>query len=148
MIKKYIPSLAIGLAEIDRALYTDSEKEALCRSYPELPRISIDYGIMEKAKNVLVVPGNFGWDDVGSWPALERCREVKENGNITEARGVFLETRGCIIHAPERLVATLGIENLVLVDDGECIMVCSKERAKDLKKIIAALKENGMEHVL
>ncbi|MBE3587631.1 MAG: hypothetical protein IMW93_03565 [Thermoanaerobacteraceae bacterium] len=85
---------------------------------------------------------------MGSWPALERCREAEENGNIIEARGVFLETRNSIIHAPGRLVATLGVEDLVVVDDGECLLVCHKDRAQELKRLTAALQEAGLDHAL
>ncbi|MQL53478.1 NTP transferase domain-containing protein [Desulfofundulus thermobenzoicus] len=126
----------------------DFYNKVISRVYPELPKVSIDYGVMEKAANVLVLPGDFGWDDVGSWPALERCREAEENGNIIEARGVFLETRNSIIHAPGRLVATLGVEDLVVVDDGECLLVCHKDRAQELKRLTAALQEAGLDHAL
>lgn len=149
LIERLLPPLAAGLAVLanlggDGPAY----REALARVYPGLPRISIDYGIMEKAGNVLVLPGDFGWDDVGSWPALARCRETGDNGNIIEARGVFLETTGSIIRVPDRLVATLGIADLVVVDDGECLLVCAKERAGDLKLLTAALAEAGLEHAL
>ncbi|WP_242655998.1 mannose-1-phosphate guanylyltransferase [Desulfofundulus australicus] len=148
LIEEHLPALAAGLAEIGRAMDRGSCQEVLSRVYPRLPKVSIDYGVMEKAPNVLVLPGNFGWDDVGSWPALERCRETEENGNVIEARGVFLETRNSIIHAPGRLVATLGVENLVVVDDGECLLVCRKDRAQELKRLTAALKEAGLEDAL
>ncbi|OAT80347.1 mannose-1-phosphate guanylyltransferase [Desulfotomaculum copahuensis] len=157
LIDEHLPELAAGLAEIGRALadmpggvtagYISYIKK-LVRIYPRLPKVSVDYGIMEKADNVLVLPGDFGWDDVGSWPALERCRETEDNGNVIEARGVFLETSNSIIHVPGRLVATLGIADLVVVDDGECLLVCSKERAGELKRLTTALKEAGLEHAL
>jgi len=173
LIAEHLPELAAGLAEIAGALagtpggasgarcgaadgappggeggaYIDYIKK-LARVYPRLPKVSVDYGIMEKADNVLVLPGDFGWDDVGSWPALERCRETAEDGNVIEAQGVFLETSDSIIHAPGRLVATLGVTGLVVVDDGECLLVCSKERAGELKRLTAALKEAGLEHAL
>ncbi|MDA8336266.1 MAG: mannose-1-phosphate guanylyltransferase [Peptococcaceae bacterium] len=137
LIARYLPELAAGLAGIGRG-------EKLAEVYPRLPRISIDYGVMERADRVLVLPGDFGWDDVGSWPAL--CREAGEN--VLEAKGVFLETTGSIIRVPGRVVATLGIRDLVVVDDGDCLLVCAKERAVDLKLVTGALAEAGFADAL
>lgn len=149
LIGRYLPELAAGLSQIAAVLDNGPEYGAkVAGVYPRLPRVSIDYGIMEKADNVFVLPGDFGWDDVGSWPSLERCRETEADGNVIEARGVFLETTGSIIRVPGRLVATLGITDLVVVDDGECLLVCTKERAADLKLVVAALEKAGLDHVL
>ncbi|HUW65458.1 MAG TPA: mannose-1-phosphate guanylyltransferase [Spirochaetia bacterium] len=151
LIDRYLPELATGLAEIGSLLDVQGSREyreKLAGIYSALPKVSVDYGIMEKADNVLVLPGDFGWDDVGTWPALERCRETEGNGNVLDAQGVFLETTGSIIRVPGRLVATLGITDLVVVDDGECLLVCTKERAGDLKLLTAALEKAGLDHVL
>lgn len=111
-----------------------------------MPIISVDYGILEKIRAVLVIRGDFGWDDVGSWTALERIDPLKkENGSIERARGAFLDTRNNIIITPYRVVAALGVSNLIVVDDGHNLLICSKDRAQDIKKLLLSLQEAGFD---
>lgn len=152
-INKHLPELAEGLERVGAALQRVDEgrdyyEKILQEIYPHLPRISVDYGIMEKSSNVLMLPGDFGWDDVGSWPALERCYRTCDNGNVIAARGVFLETRDSIIHSSKKVVATLGISGLVIVDEDDCLLVCAKERSQEIRKIVEELRRQGFKDVL
>jgi len=142
LIGELLPELDRGLRKIDAALAGGEAGPAVEEVYPGLPKISVDYGIMERAPNVLVLPGDFGWDDVGSWTALERHWETDAANNVLDARGVFLDTRGCLVSSP-RHVATLGVEDLIIVDNGESLLVCHKDRAQEVKKVVQALKEAG-----
>lgn len=112
--------------------------------YGKLPHLSVDYGILEKTRNILVIEGDFGWDDLGSWTSLERI-EPSNDGNVMRARGVFLDARSNVIISPHRVVAAMGISNLIVVDDGHNLLICSKDRAQDIKKLISQLQQEGYE---
>lgn len=95
------------------ALGTPSQDAVLERVYPGLPRVSVDYGLMERADNVAVVPLEAGWDDVGTWPVWARHMPFDGRGNVLVGRGVLLDSEGCIVRAPGRLVAALGVRDLI-----------------------------------
>ncbi len=145
---RHLPQLYRGLELIADSIGSDREREVIKEVYENLPRISIDYGIMEKCSQVLVIPADFGWDDVGSWTALGRYRQSDPKGNILESQGVLVDTSECMVYAPDRIVATLGIEGLIIVDNQESLLICSKDRAQEIKKVVQALKEAGYKDVI
>ncbi len=148
LIAQYLPELNRGLAFIAENIGTEREAEVIGEVYEKLSRVSVDYGIMEKCNQALVIPASFGWDDVGSWTALGRYRESDQEGNVLESQGVFIDTRDCMIYAPQRVVATLGVEGLIIVNSQESLLVCSKDRAQEIKKVIEALKEAGYQDII
>ncbi len=107
--------------------------------YQQVENISIDFGIMEKAKNILMIEGDFTWDDVGSWRALERIYPEDENNNIVLGKHIGIDTQNCIVVGEEKLVATIGISNLIVVNTNEATFICPKERAEEVKKIVERL---------
>ena len=116
-----------------------------------LPDISIDYGIMEKASNVFVVPATFPWDDVGSWDALDRLRHTSEQGNIEQGRIEILDTTKSIIFnatTNNAVVSVLGLENVIVVVTDDAILVADKQRAQDVKRIVGILRVKGGDDVL
>lgn len=111
------------------------------RIYPELPRISVDYAILERARNVVVIPADLGWDDLGDWNALERL--LKGDGsNVAVGRHVGLDTDGAILYTTsgEDLIATIGLEDVVVVRAGDVTLVVRKDRTQDIKKVVSQLK--------
>ncbi|MGE5372289.1 MAG: mannose-1-phosphate guanylyltransferase [Solirubrobacterales bacterium] len=148
LIQQHLPELHKGLQTIGALIGRPDEQRVLERVYADLPKISIDYGIMEKAGEVLVFQGEFGWDDVGSWTALERYADADENGNVLRGRGVCLDTRNSLIQTEDRVVATLGVEDLIVVDHGNSLLVCHKGRAQDIKQLVHGLAEAGYGHLL
>lgn len=148
LIARHLPELGAGLLRIKTAYGTEHYQEVLAAVFADLPKVSIDYGVMEKASNVLVLPGNFGWDDVGSWTALEAYKEKDEQGNCLEGRGVLVDTSNTLVLATEKVVATLGVDGLIVVEGRDSILVCHKNRAQEIKKIINALQEQGYKEVL
>lgn len=148
LIKKYTPQLAQGLNKIGQAMGTKQYLAVLEEVYAELPKISVDYGILEKTEKVLVMRGDFGWDDIGSWTALERYAEKDEQGNVIEGRGVFLDTSDTFIYSPGKTVGVIGVESLIVVNDRDSFLVCHKNRAQEIKKVVQALKEQGLDEVL
>ena len=101
---------------------------------------SIDYGIMEKTDNIFTLPGNFGWDDVGSWLALERVNRSNEQGNVIEGNVITINSQNMIVQGGKKLIATVGIEDLIIVDTEDALLICSKESTQDVKKVIENLK--------
>jgi mannose-1-phosphate guanylyltransferase len=148
LIKKHTPELAIGLHLIENALGTPEYEQILKEIYQDLPRISVDYGIMEKAERVLVIPSDFGWDDLGSWTALENYTQKDSHNNVLMGRGVLLETRNTSVYAKGQTVTTIGVTDLIVVYDNGSLLICHKEKAQEVRKAVQALKENGCEDVL
>jgi len=103
----------------------------------------VDYGIMERADNVVVIPAEMGWDDVGSWETLGVLYDKDEQGNILRGEQVNIDTRDCISYAKNGLIATIGVENLIIVQTEDAVLVCAKDRAQDVKQVVDILKEQG-----
>jgi mannose-1-phosphate guanylyltransferase len=118
-------------------------RRGLEKVYPTLGKISIDYALMEKADNIVMACGTFVWDDVGSWPALERHFPPDEDGNTLIGTCEQIDSRNNIIYSKDRLTAVIGAENLVVVQAEGVTLICPKERAQDIKKMVAALKEKS-----
>jgi mannose-1-phosphate guanylyltransferase len=114
-------------------------------SFAESPIISIDYAVMEKSDRISVVPGDFGWNDVGSWSALCALNEADANGNhINDSDlAVLHQTENCDIHTQGRLVAALGVKNLLIADTPDALLVAAKDQTQDVKRIYEYLKANG-----
>jgi len=114
-----------------------------------MPDVSIDYGIMERAERIYVIPCKFGWDDVGSWNALDRINDRDDNGNVIRGNILNIDTKRCIIESNNgKLVATLGIEDLIVVDTEDVTLICSKEKAQEMKLLIKELRVQKMEQYL
>ncbi len=148
MIEKYLPSLAEGLKKIEDSLGTDQQQKTLKEVYSELTKVSIDYGIMERADNIFVIPCDFGWDDIGNWTALERYVEKDEHGNILNGEGVLLDTVNTYVTSKDKTVALLGVKDLIIINDYDSLLICHKSRAQEVKKVVQALNDQGFDKVL
>ncbi len=143
-LKAHAPELADGLAKLEKALGRGNAAKALAKIYPELPRISIDYALMEKSKNVLVVPANFGWDDVGSWTAIARHHEKDTAGNILRGMACVENGRNNIVVSDNgHLTAVLGLDNLVVVHTADATLVCPKDQAQEIKALLKRLQADA-----
>ncbi|MCX8128624.1 MAG: mannose-1-phosphate guanylyltransferase [Clostridia bacterium] len=143
-INRYMPRLYKSFNNIYEHIGTKSEKEMLGKIYPSLQSISIDYGILERSDDVMVIPGEFGWNDVGSWDSLGFIFPTDENGNIVKAKHIGLDTKNSIIYSSGKLIATIGLENLIIADAGDAILICPKEKAQDVKALVEKLKSCDM----
>jgi mannose-1-phosphate guanylyltransferase len=143
------PKLLAAVERIADAWPTPRRDEVLRREYEALARVSIDFAIMEHAPEVLVVQAPFRWDDVGSWLALERMHPQDADGNTVLATHCGLKTRGCVIVAdPGQLVATVGVDNLLIVQDGDAILVADRREEGTVKQVVEDLKKKGLEKYL
>lgn len=148
-IKKYLPNLYNSLLKIKKYLGSKKEKQVIENEYKKMNSISIDFGILEKTEDILVVPASFGWDDIGSWSGLEQIKEKDKNGNIKAANHYGIDTKRSIIYSEnKKLITTIGIENLILVETEKAILVCDKERAQDVKELRKLLIDNNLEEYL
>lgn len=110
---------------------------------------SIDYGVMEKAENVVVLPAAFGWSDVGSWSALPEVIDPDAAGNVViDAETVALDTEGCVVRGGGKLVALVGLRDLVVVDTPDALLVCPKDRAQEVKRVVEELERRGQKRCL
>jgi mannose-1-phosphate guanylyltransferase len=143
------PALAAALLRIADAWPTARRQEVLERAYPALPRLSIDYAVMEHAREVLVVQAPYRWDDVGSWLSLERLHPQDVDGNTILARHCGLQTRRCLIVAdPGQLIATVGVSDLLIVQDGEAVLVADRRQEGAVKELVETLRRRGLEAYL
>ena len=149
-LQQHLPQSYRGLTQIAQTWDDPAKRDAVLREvYPELPKISIDYAVMEHAREVLVVQAPFRWDDVGSWLALERMHPQDVDGNTILATHCGLHTRDCIIAAdPGHLVATVGVDNLLIVQDGDATLVADRRDEGAVKQLVDLLKKKGLEKYL
>jgi mannose-1-phosphate guanylyltransferase len=138
-ISKSLPELYQGLTEFMNYIGKPDEMSRLTEIYPTLPAISVDYGILEKSSHLVVVPTDYGWDDLGSWSALERFLPKDEAGNVIQGQHVGVDTGNCIIHSQGKLVATVGVSDLIIVETHDVLMVCHKDQAQNIKKLLQKL---------
>ena len=150
-LRAYAPDIYEDLSIIGDAMNTPQEQEVLHEVYPRIRKISIDYAVMEPGAGkgeVLVIPGDCGWNDVGSWDMMDILHAPDEQGNVLLGDVTALNTQGSVICAYGRAVTALDVENLVIVETPDAVMVCRKDKAQDVKKIVDALKEKGRDELL
>lgn len=139
-LEKHLPDTYAGLLRIGAAIGTAEENTVLEREFSAFKSESIDYGVMEKAENIYTLPGSFGWDDVGSWNAIERIQQANEFGNVINGKAVTVDTKRCIIQGGKRLIATVGLEDLIIVDADDALLVCEKGDTAAIKKVLEHLR--------
>ena len=124
-------------------------RSALCAlRYAKLEPISIDYGIMERSSDVLMVPATFQWSDLGSWTALDEVIEKNDSGNILKGNTIDIGSQNSIVFSGERLIATIGLKDMVVVDTPDATLITPKEKVQEVRKIVEILKQNGREEHL
>lgn len=146
--EKLLPDIYERLMIIKEALGTSGEQDVLKAIYDTIPKISIDYGIMERADNVYMLEGEFGWNDIGSFDAFSALYEKDDDGNVLRADTALLDCKDNIIIGGQKLIACVGLQNLIVVDTKDAILVCDKERAQDVKEIVALLERREKNHLL
>jgi mannose-1-phosphate guanylyltransferase len=139
LFEKHMPETYAGLCRLRPLLGRSDSGSEISTVFATLPRISIDFGIMEKTSGLRLVPAQFAWDDIGSWASLERALPSDPQGNIVQGNHVALDSSNCVVYAQSGTVATFGVSDLVVVEAYGKVLVCSKEKAADLKKLVAAL---------
>lgn len=139
-IHTFLPKIYEGLMEIQTAIGTENYEQKLNTVFPDFQSESIDYGIMEKASNIYILPGTFGWDDVGSWLAVGRIRKSNEQGNVVKGNIITINSENNIIEGTDKLIAVVGARDLVIVDTEDATLICDKDSTGDIKKVLENLK--------
>lgn len=152
MLKEFerqLPVVRAGLGEIEAALGSAEAEAVLGQVWESFPSISIDHGIMENAERVAVVPLEAGWNDVGSWDALEEVLAGDAAGNyLVQGDTLVVDSRGVIVSGGKRLIALVGVEDLVVVDSGDAILIGHKKQTQKIKDVVERLRETGRLNLL
>jgi mannose-1-phosphate guanylyltransferase len=148
-IRRAMPVLGEQLEAIRRTLGTPAYARTLKRVFPDCPSISIDYGVMEKSQRISVVPAEFGWSDVGSFAALSDVRVTDDLGNVAEGDALVIDGRNNVVLAgKDRPIALIGLDDVIVVDSGDALLVCRRDRAQDVRKAVEELGRRGREELL
>jgi len=141
-LKRFAPDVYAAVVRVWEATdKTQSPTEFPAELFAECPSISIDYAVMERADNTAVVASDFGWSDIGSWKAISELYESDESGNRIKGKAVMVGSTGCFVQSGERVVAAVGVKNLVIVDTGDAVLVADRDQAQDVKEVVAQLSE-------
>ena len=147
-VSKYSPRLYADLLRINEFIDTDDYEEALNRIYNEVESISIDYGILEKAENVFLVQGDFVWNDLGSWEEVYKYGKKDENQNSQKGEVVFIDTKNSYVYAPDSLVAVVGLDDVIVVQEGDTILVCKRDHAEEIKQVVGEINKRKLNQYL
>ena len=148
LFEQFLPRIYNGLKEMEGKFCSAGAPALLEQLYHGFDSISIDYGILERLQDALVMPVDFGWNDLGSWDTLGAVLPIDANGNIVKAEHLGIDTKESTIYGSEKIIATVGINNIIIVDTADALLICSKERAQDVKQIVDKLKELGKTELL
>ena len=143
-----MPDLYDGLVKIGASLGTKREQKTIETVYRQIRSESIDYGIMEKAEKVLVLKGDFGWNDLGSWDEVYKINKKDKDGNVTSGNCFSLDSSNCLVDSSQRLTALVGVKDLIIVDTPDALLICSKEQAQEVKKIVDMLRRKKLDKYL
>lgn len=148
-VQRYLPAIARGLDVLDQAASRGEEDQALATVFPSMPSISIDHGVMDHLPELAVVPGDFGWSDVGSFQAAWELAHKDAHDNAAPEGSVLIDARGNYVldlrtNAPsERTIAVAGVDHLVVVETDDALLVTTRERAQEVKQVVDELKKRG-----
>lgn len=147
-IGKYMPELYDGLEIVRKSLDTPNFEEVLTNVYGQLKNISIDYGVMEKSQKVYLTKGDFSWSDVGSWEEVYQLSTKDDEGNAVIGNVFTDGTTESYIYSPDKFTAVIGAENFIVINTQDALLICRRDKAQDVKKVIEYLKFSKMnEHL-
>lgn len=149
LYKKYLPRMSEILMTIKKAIGTKSEPQVLRDQFNKIEPISIDYGILEKTREILLIPADFEWSDVGSWKAIKDLLLVDKSKNLVRGNVLDIDSKNCLLYGySDKLLATVGLEDMVVVETEDAILVCPAGRAQEVKEVVERLNKNEMKEYL
>jgi mannose-1-phosphate guanylyltransferase len=142
--EKYLPEIYELFAAEKESLNTEKEAAAIENIYPQCTNISIDFGVMEKADNVFVIPASFGWSDLGTWNSAWENMEKDYFGNAVAGKKVMtVDAKNCVVHVPDnKLVLLQGLDEFIVVDTKDVLLICQKTKEQEIKDYVAEVKRN------
>ena len=148
-VDRYLPRLKSQLNQIQAGFGKSRDQVVLNRVWDDVENITVDYGIMERAPNVAVIPVDIGWSDVGDWHTLTSLLSNGHSANVVIGPHIEIDTKSTLIYSDSgRIIATIGLEGFLVVDTGDALLIAPRERAQDVKKIVDQLREEGRNDVL
>jgi mannose-1-phosphate guanylyltransferase len=147
-IAHHLPEINHGLLDIAEAVGAETEDAVIEKIYPCLPSVSIDYGVMEKAKNVFVIPGDFGWSDLGSWDALWEESPKDADGNAVRGRFIGVDSGDSLVYSPDKLVAIVGVRDIFVIETKDALLICRRDRSQDVRKVVEIIEKRGLKEYL
>jgi mannose-1-phosphate guanylyltransferase len=147
-IAKNLPHNYGWLMKIRSSLGKDEESRVIREAYKEMEAISVDYGVIEKTKNVLMVAGDFGWSDVGSWPSAAQYWPMDSDKNASIGELISLDSSHCIVYSPKKAVALLGVKDLIIVEEDDALLICKRGRSQDVRRLVEILRSQGRDKIL
>jgi mannose-1-phosphate guanylyltransferase len=147
-VKQFAPALYADLRKIQADLGNPSFEQTLDTIYRAVEGISVDYGIMEHAKNIYLVEGNFVWNDLGSWESVYLTAEKEENGNAGAGESIIIDSKNSYIYSETGLIALVGLDDVIVVQDGNTTLVCKRDKAEEIKKVVDKLKAENKNQYL
>ena len=142
-LRTYLPDLLDGLHGYMTAMHADASPDVLHHHYSQLHSISIDYGVLERSLRVGVLPVTWAWSDVGSWRSLAALHTPDNHGNVVVGTHVGQDSTGLVIYSPDKLVATIGVTDLVIVQTEDILLICPKDRDQEVRDLVKALEQRG-----
>jgi mannose-1-phosphate guanylyltransferase len=136
------------LRKIQADFGSPTYEETLDKIYRAVESISVDYGIMEHAKNIYLVEGNFVWNDLGSWESVYLTSKKDDNGNAGAGEAIIIDSKNSYIYSETGLIALVGLDDVIVVQDGNTTLVCKREKAEDIKKVVDRLKAENKNQYL
>lgn len=146
--QRQMPAFYAQMAEIQACLDSQDYEALLGRVWPKVAKQTIDYGVMEGASSAVVIPVDIGWSDIGSWASLTEILPPDAQGNSVRGEHLGVDTTNTIVMGGRRLIATIGLNDLVIVDTEDALLVCTKEREQDVREIVRLLTESGKKNYL
>lgn len=145
MYKRFLPNHYRILMKIQSALGTKQERKVVEQEFKKLKPISIDYGIMERTRKLLVIPASFGWADVGHWRAVKDILAKKTGDNVVRGKHMSVDSVNNLVYSyTGKLIATIDVNDMIIIDTEDCLLVCSRDRAQDVRQIVEQLKKKNM----
>lgn len=143
ILKKHQPDIYQHLQKLSRGLGTAQEKKVLEKEFSLMPELAFDY-IVEQLDKVLLIPADLGWDDIGSWASLlDIMQNITKKEVIERGKHLGIDNKNILVYAQDKLVTTIGLENVIIIDTPDVVLVCDKNRSQDVKKIVDLLKKKG-----
>jgi mannose-1-phosphate guanylyltransferase len=158
-LQQFLPKTYEAIESLSRHIGKRSYESQLKKIYPKLENISVDYAILEKAAaagasssretgGVFVIPAEVGWSDIGSWAAVYELLAKHKGENILAGAGEILDAEGNFLWSPDKFVAAVGIRDLVVVETADALLICPRDRAQDVGKIVKSLEQRKLKHLL
>lgn len=142
--KKFLPNTSNAMGKISKAWGKKDQEKVLKNEYKKVDNTSVDYGILEKTSDILVIPGDFGWSDIGSWGTLlEVLRETHKTSFISRGHHIGVNDTNSLIFAGEKLIATVGLKDIIIIDTPDALLICNSKQSHDVKELLNKLKAEG-----